>query len=357
MFRKFLKIGAVFFNVAAVLMLLLSASAQFISPEKYHFSSYLAMAFLLLVFINVFFILFWVLRLKWHFLLSFLCLLLLYNNVRTSISIIKTGNKKEVVGEDIKIMTYNVMLFNYYKKDSKVLDYVANSDADIICLQEFGWHKNEKDFLSKEKIMTALKNYPYSHINIALDRKKAAYGIATFSKFPIINKGKIEYESKFNSSIYSDIKIGDDTIRVFNNHLESNRLTKEDKDNLTEKMDAETVSQMAGKLSIATAVRAKQAEAVASKVAESPYKVLVCGDFNDVPVSYVYRTISKNLSDSFVGSGSGLGLTYSDGLYRFRIDYILTDKKFSYYDYHINNIKYSDHYPVYCTVKMNESIK
>ena len=350
MLRNIIKIGAFLFNIAVVLALLLSASAQFLSPENYPFSSYLAMAFLPLVIINVFFVLFWALRLKWHFLLSFLCLLLLYNNVRTSVSISK--NKKELVGEDVKIMTYNVMLFDYYKKDSKILNYVANSDADIICLQEIGLHKNEKDFLSKEKMMTALKKYPYSHINITLNRNKVTYGIATFSKYPIVNKGIVEYESNFNSSIYSDIKIGDDTIRVFNNHLESNRLSKEDKANLTEKMDSEIVSQMAGKLGIAAAIRAKQAEAVANKIAESPYKVLVCGDLNDVPVSYVYRTMSRNLSDTFMGSGAGLGITYSDNLYRFRIDYILADKNLQYYDYHINNVKYSDHYPVYCTVKL-----
>ena len=353
MLRNIIKIGAVFFNIIAVLALLLTALAQFLSPETYRFSSYLAMAFLPLVIINVFFVLFWLLRLKWHFLLSLLCLLLLYNNVRTSISIVKTNKQQEIVGNDVKVMTYNVMLFNYYKKDSKILDYAANSDADILCLQEFGWHRNGKDFLSKEKIMTALKKYPYSHINITLDKKNVTYGIATFSKYPIVKKGTVKYESNFNSSIFSDIKIGDDTIRVFNNHLESNKLTKEDKTNLAEKMDSEVVSQMAGKLSIATAVRAKQAEAVAEKVAESPYKVLVCGDFNDVPVSYVYRTMSKNLSDSFVGSGSGLGITYSDNLYRFRIDYMLADKNLPYYDYYVDKVKLSDHYPVYCTLIMN----
>jgi len=353
MLRNIIKIGAISFNVVAVLMLLLSASAQFLSPEKFHFSAYLAMAFLPLVFVNVLFILFWIAHLKTYFLLSFLCLLLLHNNVRASISIIKTGNKKEIAGKDIRVMTYNIMLFNYYQQDSKILNYLANSDADILCLQEFGWHRNGRDFMSKEKIMTTLgKNFLYSHINITLNRNGVTYGIATFSRFPIVNKGVVEYESHFNSSIYSDIKIGNDTIRVFNNHLESNRLTEEDKTNLAEKMDAEIVTQMARKLSVAAAIRAKQAEAVAKKVAESPHRVLVCGDFNDVPVSYVYRTMSRNLTDTFIGSGSGLGITYSDNFYRFRIDYILVDRNLSHHSFHISNVKYSDHFPVYCTIRL-----
>jgi endonuclease/exonuclease/phosphatase family metal-dependent hydrolase len=349
MLRNILKIGALSFNIVAVLALLLSASASYLSPEKYHFSSYLGMAFVPLLVVNVFFVLFWAVHLKWHFLLSFLCLLLLCNNIRTSVSIVKTENNKGVTGKDIRIMSYNIMLFNYYKKDSKALDYIVNSGADIICLQEFGWHKNEKDFISDKEIMAALKNYPYSHINITLDGNKATYGIATFSKYPIVEKESVAYESNFNSSIYSDIQVGDDMIRVFNNHLESNKLTKRDRDNLTEKMDSEVVSRMAEKLSVATVKRAKQAETVAEKIAGSPYKVIVCGDFNDIPVSYVYRTMSKGLSDSFVGSGSGLGITFSDKLYRFRIDYILMDKNLPYYGYYIDKVKYSDHYPVYCT--------
>ncbi len=354
MIRSIIKIGALSFNIIAVVALLLSVSCLYLSPEKYHFSAYFGMAFLLLAFINFCFVLFWVIHLKWHFLISLLILLLFSNNLRTSVSIFKEKKESKIEGKNIKILTYNVMLFNYYKKDSKILDYVAASDADIICMQEFGYHKNGRDFLSKEKILTSFKNYPYHYINIMFDRKNVTYGVATFSKYPIVHAEQIKYDSKFNSSVFTDIKMGNDTVRIFNNHLESNKLTKKDKDNLSEKIDSEIVSLMAEKLSVATAIRAKQAEIVAGKIAESPYKVIVCGDFNDIPVSYVYRKMSKNLSDSFVGSGSGMGITFRDKLYRFRIDYILTNKNFVCSDYQIDNVKYSDHYPVSCMVKIPE---
>ena len=275
-----------------------------------------------LILINICFILFWMSMLKWHFLISLISIVLLTGTIKKSFSLVKSDSKELYKGKSIKVLTYNVMLFNYYKKNSKIMDYIENNEADIICLQEFGWHKKGNEFLLKKDILSHLKKYPYYHINIALDGDLATYGIATFSKYPIIKKKKIEYVTAFNSSIYSDIKIGDDTIRVFNNHLESNRLTEKDKVNLIEDTDSNIISKTADKLGVATSKRAKQAEAVSESIKQSPYKVIVCGDFNDIPVSYAYNKISNGLNDTFVESGSGLGITFHDRLYRFRIDYI-----------------------------------
>ena len=327
--------------------MLIPAFSQYLSPEKYSFFSYFGLFFLPLVLFNLLFALLWIIKLKIYAAIPIIAILLVSGDIKTSFSLLKQKNE---ANNGIKVLTYNVMLFNYYNQNTKMLNYVNDSGADIVCLQEFGWHRNEKDFLSKEKIISSLKNYPYYHINIAFNKNNVTYGIATFSKFPIINKKQIDYESYFNSSIYSDMKIGNDTIRIFNNHLESNRLTKYDKEKLSKEMSSEVIGQTARKLGVAAAIRAKQAEKVAEEIAKSPYPVIVCGDFNDIPVSYVSKKISRNLKDTFIGSGKGAGITYSDRLYRFRIDYILPDKKFTYYGYEIDKVTYSDHYPVFCNI-------
>lgn len=350
--RNFFRTSAVFFNSLAVVGLFISASASYFSPEKMHLLSYLGMLFLPFVFINICFIIFWAIHLKLYILISVISLLLVTSNLKKSFSFFKKSKEETVHKKTIKILTYNIMLFNYYKKDSKILDYIKNSNADIVCLQEFGWYKKNKGYLSKERIISVLKDYPYYEINIALDKPSETYGIATFSKYPILQSKRIAYESHFNSSIYSDIKIGNDTIRLFNNHLESNRLTEKDKFNLVENTDSKIISETAQKLGKAGALRAKQADSVSKEIKASPYKVIVCGDFNDTPISYTYKKISDNLSDTFMGSGCGLGITFHDFFYRFRIDYIFVDKSFSYSDYFINNIKISDHYPVSCSVSI-----
>jgi len=348
MFKNFVKIILLIVNIVVVIAMLIPAFSQYFPPSEFPFLSYFGLFFLPLVLLNVFFALFWIIKLKIYAAIPIIAILLVSGDIRTSFSLFK--QKQENTETGVKVLTYNVMLFNYYDKKSKTIDYINNSGADIVCLQEFGWHRNGKEFLSKEKIISSLTNYPYYHINIALDEQNVTYGIATFSKFPIINKQLIDYESYFNSSIYSDLKIGNDTIRVFNNHLESNRLSKKEKEKLVEKMDSEIINQMTKKMSVAAAIRAKQANTIAGEIDKSPYPVIVCGDFNDIAVSYSYKKISKNLQDTFIGSGKGLGITFSDKQYRFRIDYILLNQNFKYYEYHIDKVTYSDHYPVFCNV-------
>ena len=354
MIKKLLNITLLTINVVVAVAMLVPACSLHLPPSECTFLSYFGLFFLPLLLLNVCFALFWVINLKYYALLPIAALLLAHGDIKASFSVFnsKQPEASSVGGRSIKVLTYNVMLFNYYDKKTPILDYINHSGADIVCLQEFGWHRNGKDFLSKEKVISSLTNYPYYHINIALDKDNVTYGIATFSKFPMVNKQLVDYESFFNSSIYSDITMGKDTVRVFNNHLESNRLTKQDKEKLSKEMNSEIISQTARKLSVAVAVRARQAGAVAAEIARSPHAVIVCGDFNDTPVSYVYKTIRGGLQDTFIGSGKGMGLTYSDGLYRFRIDYIFLNERFTYYGYEIDNVKYSDHYPVFCNVVM-----
>lgn len=99
-------------------------------------------------------------------------------------------------------------------------------------------------------------------------------------------------------------------------------------------------------------MRSKQVDAIKEFIDKSPYKVIVCGDFNDSPTSYAYRTISGNLKDAFMEAGSGLGRTYVGPMPSLRIDYILGDESFTFYNYYAKSFPFSDHKMVSCTIKI-----
>ena len=116
---------------------------------------------------------------------------------------------------------------NLEKTEGKnpILSYLADSEADIICLQEYNSTKNKK-YLTDEDIRKALKAYPYRSIH---NPERGGSQLACFSKFPILSARPIKYESTYNGSMQYTLKVNEDTITLINNHLESNKLTKEDK--------------------------------------------------------------------------------------------------------------------------------
>ena len=93
--------------------------------------------------------------------------------------------------------------------------------------------------------------------------------------------------------------------------------------------------------------RGNEVEQIKQHIRQSPYPVIICGDFNDTPISYAYRTISKGLTDAFVNSGKGFGNTFVGPLPYFRIDFVLHDPIFKSFGFNTNSsITLSDHYPI-----------
>ena len=268
--------------------------------------------------------------------------------------------KKPVVTSangSLKILTYNVRSFDYYKwsrfsdATNDIFAFILKESPDIICLQEF--YTREKGSLTEPNIQAVLKRTKYSHIKYITGKNHVSnYGIATFSAYPIIGKGEILYWKTFNLSIYTDIKVGNDTFRIYNNHLQSIRFAKPDYEALdTITYDQKELKGIIGitkRLKKAFMIRAKQAEYIAAHISTSPYPVIVCGDFNDSPISYTYQTISKNLNDAFIEAGTGMGKSYFGVFPSYRIDYILHSKSFSVYQYRSPKFDFSDHFPIIC---------
>ncbi|MDR1561573.1 MAG: endonuclease/exonuclease/phosphatase family protein [Dysgonamonadaceae bacterium] len=265
----------------------------------------------------------------------------------------------------IKLLTYNVMYFNGFKKNrngvvNPILDYIKNSKADIVCIQEYGY-TTDNVHLSKRDILNALKDLPYYHFDRFSAPTNNAYGIAIFSKYPFSKVEKLHYSSENNGSIMVDLDINGKRLTLINNHLESNNLSPEDRTgfyDLTRNLNSEKLENfthlMHHRLTPAFKTRAKQAEVISEVISksENPY-IVVCGDFNDTPVSYVHHKISENLCDAFVETGFGPGITYNRHRFLFRIDHILHSKNIKAYNCTVGKIKTSDHYPVSCILKLD----
>ena len=183
--------------------------------------------------------------------------------------------------------------------------------------------------------------------------------------FPIVKKEKITYESTANGSVAYFLKVDGDTILVINNHLEGTHLSANDrsryKDLLRGRMDNDTARAesrfLVHKITDAAATRAPQAEAVHAYIeAHRQYPIIVCGDFNDPPISYSRRTIGQGLTDCFVARGKGLGLSYNQKGFFFRIDHILCSDHFEPYQCIVDDkIDFSDHNPVVCWLKFKKN--
>jgi endonuclease/exonuclease/phosphatase family metal-dependent hydrolase len=352
-----------FINFLIIGGLFLADAACFISPEKFLLPSYLGLAFPAIVIAAIFFMFFWVIRHKWYFIVSLISLFFVHESLFNTFSF---NFKKDIPEKTICVLSYNVHLFDFYTPvaNNKILDYIYEADADIVCLQEFGFNTDsKKKFLKKNEILDKLrKKYPYHHINLSFLQKNNSYGVATFSKYPIKNKQYIDYVSKYNSTIFSDIDINGRIVRIFNCHLESNNITENDKELISnlgedfknEKMN-EIVNHLSRKLGQSFKLRAKQAKIIADKINQTTIPIILCGDFNDVPVSYAYSTIrGSKLKDSFTESGNGYGHTFNEKFFWFRIDQILHSDDFQAYKFSIDKIKYSDHYPIKCLLSFKE---
>jgi endonuclease/exonuclease/phosphatase family metal-dependent hydrolase len=337
--------------------LLISYLAVHISPEIFALPALFGLAYPYLLLVNLIFAIGWAVLLKYEAIISLAVIALGITHLSNFIKISKPTGKKEGT---LKVMSYNVRLFNNYESrntssEKKVISFLKAQKPDIICLQEFYVNGSpyEKDIAFRE----ALGSRYYSHSKLVGSGKNRYYGIVTYSKYPIINKGTITYSGSSSLSIFSDIVIGKDTIRIFNNHLQSFRLRKMETsffEEMIDPADAESLSLMKNlsvSLTKAFKSRARQANMLKAKMEGSPYPIIVAGDFNDTPVSYSYRKIKKGLKDSFVHSGYGAGFTYRGNYPANRIDYILYDDALESRYFEIIKVKFSDHYPVSAYLK------
>ena len=361
--RRFIVLIGGAFNGLFVLLLIATAYSPYIDPTVHPMWSCLGLAFPVFLLTDIAFLLLWIIVRQYKMaLLPLAGLLLCYGQIRTYIPL--NFPAEHVPEGSLKILSYNIMGFNSGKKtdgENAILAYLQHSGADILCLQEFATYSSPR--LTKAEVDQALDNYPYQRVDKLGSADISTNYIACYSKYPILSARKLNYASDGNGSVVYELKVGEDTLTLINNHLESNKLTAEDKQVYTGMLtDPKKEKVKSGarllwkKLAEASAIRGPQADAVAQAIRTSPHsKIIVCGDFNDTPISYARRVIGQDMNDAFTQSGQGLGISYNQNRFYFRIDHILVSKKLRTYKCTVDrSIKDSDHYPIECYVATKE---
>ena len=258
----------------------------------------------------------------------------------------------------LTVLTWNTNAMNRHKKpkDNEVLKYLTAQDADVVCLQEVDVYKSNQ-FLTLQEVKDAMRTkYRYSYLDFSVYNNWRQFGTMVWSKYPLIHKQSIHYSTRSNLSNRCDIVVGTDTIRLINNHLESYSFSPQDIAEAESQRNYEGVRSSAKKLEEkwkrARPLRREQARIVRKEIDESPYPVIVVGDFNSTPVSYTYLKISHGLHDAWAETSWGRwGTTCKKRGLGVHIDYILSSEELVPVICTIHNeTTGSDHRPVVATL-------
>ena len=357
MIRKLIKLLFLIVTIVSIFLLLLSPLAWYVSPYRTSIFSFLGLAFPIILISNVLCLILWLLLKKRKTALIIgLALIVTYKPITT---LFPLNFKRQTVPEkSLKVLSYNVMGFmRESKKESAhpLVEYIAKTDADIVCLQEYMISKTGKSLLTQKDVDKILNKYPYRSITgLEYSGKYHTYGLACFSKYPITNTHEFRFKSSYNGAAVYTLDVDGETYLISNNHLESNKISSSDKqlysDFLTRK-DSPTAlkvtSNIRKRMGRGYIKRANQVQEISSYISQQQYdKLIICGDFNDMPISYAYKKMKGDLSDAYSSTGFGPGITYHEHLFLFRIDYILHSKNLKAHKTTVDRVNFSDHYPV-----------
>ena len=333
-----------------ILFAMLGAWAcRFVAPSEFMPIAYLGLGFPLILMTYLIWIIVLLIFGAWRHLLLLTPTLICVPIMLDTFPINMSKSEADAKAKTFKLLTYNVGAFLYTENaTSKIANLIQQDDYDVICLQEYIEFRARKD----EDFSKLFAIYPYSTVgDMSVDSHNR---VVTLSKHKIIKSGVASKGKGNNRAIYSDIVIGTDTVRVINAHLASNHISYVDKqeiDSLSHGLKVEKVKDkihtLDKKVSNNYVIREQMANDIDSVIAITNTKVMVCGDFNDVPVSYVYHKIKGDrLSVANEELGWGYGYTFHESPFYFCIDHILYETDgFSCLDYKRLKVQYSDHYP------------
>ena len=344
-------------NVATVIVMLLVGYSDHLNPTDHPMLSTVGMAFPFFLLMNMFFLFFW-LVFKWtRAWVPFVGFILAY----VPISIYMPLHTAQEVPEGaIKLISYNVCSyggnFKYENGFETVRDYLKEQQPDIVCVQE------DADTWRRYVMKEYAKVLPYNDTIVLANNDLTLNALGIHTRYPIVKRERIPYSSLANGSAAWWLKVGEDTLIVVNNHFESCHLSTEDRQQYRHIIKGEIPHDslrtesaiLLVKLAEANAKRASQIRAVREYVKEhANYPVIVCGDFNDNPISYSRHTMGETLTDCFVATGRGIGLSYNQKAFSFRIDHIFCSKDIQPYNCQVDDkMDASDHYPLICWLKI-----
>lgn len=367
-------------NLLVALGLLFSYTAPYLSPAVFWPSGIVGLLYPFLLIANILFVLLWLFRRNAIYATFSLIVILtgwpiLQTWFAFNLFAPSASSAASSAQHSVKVMSYNVRNFDLYSWEKNIetrnlmIKLIESENPDIVAFQDFFTQDDsEFDNIALLTQQTGLVHYYFD--NTLTLRECDRWGAAIFSKFPLSNLQHIKFEdARTNTVAIADALVDGQTIRIFSAHLQSNFLAKKDiryvselieqkddkaapkKQNSVDRLNEHVKSlwSIVSKLRNGLQRRGIQANQLAQAIEQSPFPVVVCGDFNDTPVSYTYKKVAAlpRLRDAFLCLGLGPGNTYH-GLspFTFRIDYIFADHFFKVEKFDIIYKKYSDHYPV-----------
>ncbi|WP_288317580.1 endonuclease/exonuclease/phosphatase family protein [Xylanibacter caecicola] len=334
-------------NIATVAVMALVGMSDRLSPADHPLLSVVGLTFPFFIICNFAFLVFWLMFYKRGTLIPLIGFILCYFPIRTYSPLNITGDTPEGA---VKVMSYNVA--NYGSPDimvdslNPIFRYIRDSGADIVCIQE--------GTMSEPLVTYTGDAYPYRD---SVLKAPSGTSLVLLSKHPIVGKEQIEYSSKSNASAAFKIVMDGDTVIIINNHFESTGLSLEEraefrnivKGNAGNDTIKEESKKLITKLGDANRRRAPQAEAVAEYVRRHKGKsIILFGDFNDNPISYTRRILADELTDCYVATANGPGISYNHNAIFVRIDNIMCSGQWQPYNFKVDrSIDASDHYPIY----------
>jgi len=324
-------------NIVVAFLLLISFTLPYIPPKSFPTISLLSLIVSPLIILNLLFVLYWLFKLKRKIVYSLIVLIIAHFQYGSFYQF----SSKNIMSEtknSLKVLSFNVRLFNAYENDEKQLnvsnilsEIITQQQPELICIQEF--YKNDKvDF----------SDYPYQYIHF---KEKNKLGYAILSKHPLINKNSFNFSNTFNNSIYAEVIKNGDTLGIYNLHLQSigiiprvSYLQNTDKEAIIKRITKRFVKQQ------------EQLEIILNHKSKNKKPILLCGDFNNSPYSYVYHEVSNTMKDAFFEKGKGLGTTYLFDSFPMRIDYIMVSEEVDIIDFKTIKKTFSDHYPVFAEI-------
>lgn len=336
-------------------VLVLSYLSMFINPAKAWFFTIFGILFLPLFLINLFLLVWALMRRSRAVVLPILALLpslLLINRY------IQFSDTSEVEDKaNLKVVTYNVGRF--MMSQSKKFDepsvcrdslfaFLRRTDADVISLQEYYTYDADNVKSELSALMPGYQTEYYLNVEPG-----GAYGNVILTKYPVVGKGKFDFEQSSNLAVYTDIRVGEYTYRVYDCHFESYNISIPRLVQAVSGKDNDAVNAAEEKMRSSITRRPQQVNTILEDIKASPVQAIVTGDFNDTPMSFTYNKLRKGRKDSFVEAGKGLGGTFSGLWPLIRIDYVLFPESWTACSHKVGRLKYSDHYPVTATIATN----
>lgn len=334
-------------NIVWSVLCVISYFVSALDPASFWMFSICSLILPVIFLISVLFILFWLVFYWKNVWLPVLTLLIGIQSWTLLFSFGEESKSRKCLKESFSVMTYNVYGLKQLKdasetkmqmKKSKFTTFIREHEPDVLCVQE-------NNFFSDE-IINNTGLYPYFHYLIQ-------HGAAIYSRYPIVDKGIIDFGTKTNSCLWVDVLIAGKKVRVYSVHLQSNRIVK-DVEQITdeqEEKNAEKINllkRILKKYRNTAIIRTRQAKLLVDHASKTKNPCIIAGDFNDTPFSHIYKILSKNRNDSFLECGHGIGTTYVGALPGLRIDFILGDEdKIHFCSHRILQTSYSDHNPIF----------